>query len=177
VLLRIVGSVAVDRAVLRDAILTARPTAAPDIYTTDIDGYDASPQGDPPGTQFVPRDKTQVPFATYMEVSASPISEAGDCVAFQNSGAQSPYLECVDEHPGLHYRRLADTHLYLAQHGSMEVSVIGGLGVDRNLLREAAVSARPATDEEVMTLLPPAPPPAARTFMDRLKVIAKDVFG
>jgi hypothetical protein len=50
----------------------------------------------------------------------------------------------------------------------MEVRVIGGLGVDRDVLRDAAVSARPATDDELMTMLLPAPSPARRTAMDRL---------
>lgn len=176
VLLRIVGPHAVDRKVLREAILTARPTGDPDVYTADIDGYESQPGGSS-DTEFTPKDKTQVPLAKHVEVSASPVPHAGDCAAFQRSAAASPYLECVTERPDLHYQRMADKHLYLAQHGSREVQVMGGLGVDRSLLRDAAVSARPATDPELMIILPPAPPPAQRTFMDRLKEFSKDLFG
>jgi hypothetical protein len=158
-LLRTVGTLAVDRDILRDAALTARPATEPGIYTTDIDGYEASLTGPPPSMLFLPKDKTQVPLAKHVEVYASPVPEAGTCAAFQNSGAPSPYLECVAESPDLHYQRMADKHLYFAQHGAMEVRVTGGLGVDRNLLRDAAVNARLATDDELMTILPPAPRP------------------
>ena len=176
-LLQLVGSIAVDRDLLRGAILTAVPTADPAIYTTEVDGYEATMQGMPPGTQFVPTDKTQVPMATYVEVSASRVPQAGGCAAFQNSGTPSPYLECVAESPDLHYERMADKHVYYAQHGSTEVRVIGGLDVDRDVLRHAAVSARPATDDELMTRLPPANTPAPATFMDRLKEFANGLFG
>lgn len=54
---------------------------------------------------------------------------------------------------------------------------MGGLAVDRNLLRDAATSARPATDEELMTILPPAQPPDRDTFQERLAVFAKDLVG
>jgi hypothetical protein len=175
VLLRIVGPHAVDRKVLREAILTARPTDDPGVYTADVDGYESQP-GSGSDTEFTPKDKTQVPLAKHVEVSASPVPHAGECAAFQRSGVVSPYLECVDESPDLHYQRMADEHLYLAQHGATEVRVMGGLGVDRNLLRDAAVSARPATDAELMIILPPAPP-TQRTFMDGLKEFAKHLFG
>ncbi|MDQ3787040.1 MAG: hypothetical protein M3422_07335 [Actinomycetota bacterium] len=176
-LLRIVGSLAVDRDVLRDAILNARPTAKPRVHTTDINGYEALEQGSPPAMGFQPEDKALLPSAKTVEVSASTGSEAGDCAAFRNSTTPSPYLECVDERPGLYYRRLDDKHLYLARHGSMEVRVMGGLGVDRNVLRDAAVSARPATDDELMTILPPAPPPDEHSVIDRLADFAKDLLG
>jgi hypothetical protein len=169
VLLRLVGTLTVSRDVLRDAILNARPTTTPGIYTTDIDGYEATELGGPPGMQFLPADKSQVPGAMYVEVSASRVPEAATCVAM--------YPDCVEERPGLYYHRLVDTQVYFARHGSLEVRVIGGLGVDRNLLRDAALSARPATDEELMTMLPPAPPPARKTFMERLTVFANDLFG
>ncbi len=176
-LLRIVGSIAVERDVLRDAVLTARPTANPGVHTTDIDGYEVVVQSEQHGTLFEPEDKTQLPSAKRVEVHASPGSEAGDCAAFRNSTTPSPYLECVDERPGLYYRRLDDKHLYLARHGSVEVRVMGGLGVDRDVLRDAAVSARPATDDELMTILPPAPPPGTLSVVDRLAVFAKDLLG
>lgn len=52
VLLRIVGAVAVDRGVLRAAILAARPTADPEIYTADIAGYEAHEEGVPRSMGF-----------------------------------------------------------------------------------------------------------------------------
>ncbi len=177
VLLHVVGSLAVDRDVLRDAVLTARPTAKPGIYTTDIEGFEAVAQGTQPGTRFEVEDKALLPSAKTVEVYASPVSEAGDCAAFRNATTPSPYLECVDERPGLYYRRLADKHLYLARHGSMEVRVMGGLGVGRDVLRDAAVSARHATDDELMTILPPVSPPARPSVMDRLAVFAKGLLG
>jgi hypothetical protein len=154
VLLQVVGPLAVERAVLRDAIRTARPTAEPGIYTSDVDGYEAMKGGAPLGMAFHPNDKTQLPTAKYLEVSASRVPEADTCATFQDAGVASQYLECVVERPGLHYQRMTDKHVYFAQHGALEVRVTGGLGVDRNLLRDAAVSARPATDEELRTMLP-----------------------
>lgn len=175
--LRIVGTIAVDRDVLRDAIRSARPTAVPEVYTTDVEGYEAVPLAGPAGTLLQVKDMTQVAYAKQVEVSASPVAHAGECAEFQKSGASSSgFLECVTERPGLSYQRLADQHLYYAQHGSVEVRVTGGLGVDRDLLRDAAVSARPATDEELLATLPPGPT-ARRTFMSRLKGLAKGLFG
>jgi hypothetical protein len=174
--LHIVGTLAVDRGILRDAILTARETGEPGIYTTDIDGYESQPQGTPPGTAFSLKDKARSPGAKNVEVSGSRIPHAGECAEWQQSPAESPFLECVAERPDLHYERLAEHHLYYAQHGSWEVMVMGGIGVDRNVLRDAALSARPATDEELMTYLPLAPP-APRTFMSRLKGFAKYLLG
>lgn len=176
VLLRIVGTLAVDRALLRDAILRASPTADPTVYTTDIAGYESVLPATASGMQFGFADRTQTPDAMNVEVSASSGQAAGECEAFAKSDTQSPFLECVTESPTLHYERLADKHVYFAQHGSVEVRVLGGLGVDRNVLRDAAVSARPATDEELMSMLPPAPPPE-RSFMNSLKGFAKRLFG
>lgn len=61
-----------------------------------------------------------MPFAKHVEVYASPVPEGGACTAFLNSGAPSPYLECVTERPDLHYQRMTDKHVYFAQHGPME---------------------------------------------------------
>jgi hypothetical protein len=176
VLLQIVGTLAVDRAILRTAVLNARPTDEPGIYTTDIAGYEAQKQGMPVGMSFSFADRTQTPDAKNLELWASSVPHAGDCAAWATSPEQSPYLECVEENPGLHYERTANNHAYYAQHGSIEVRALGGLGVDRNLLRDAALSARPATDEELRTILPPVPP-RERTFMDRLKGLAQSLFG
>lgn len=72
---------------------------------------------------------------------------------------------------------MADKHLYLSGHGSLEVTVTGGLGVDRALLRDAALSARRATDDELTAMLPPAPPPPTTTVMDRARIWAKELLG
>lgn len=104
--LRIVAPLAVDRAVLRAAILTARPTARPDRYTTEVDGYETMDVGAAPSVFLQVEDKAQLPMAKLVEISESPVPQAGTCAEFRNSGTPSPYLECVEERPGLHYERL-----------------------------------------------------------------------
>lgn len=177
VLLRVVGSHAVGRDLLRAAVLAARPAAEPGVYTTDIDGYVAGPAATT-GARFLVADVTERPFATDVTVSASPGSTEGECADFRkNAPEHSPYVECVDERPGLYYRRMADKHLYLTRHGSLQVTVTGGLGVDRAVLRDAALSARRATDDELTAMLPPATPPPTTTFMDRARIWAKELVG
>jgi hypothetical protein len=48
----------------------------------------------------------------------------------------------------------------------VNVRVLGGLRVDKTLLRQAAVNARPATDEELRRALPPLKP---HNLVDRLR--------
>jgi hypothetical protein len=171
-LLQIVGSPAVDQTMLRDAVLRAAPSADPAFYTVDIPGYTSMKTGIRQGISFQFADQTQIPAARYVELAVTKGSTAGQCAVFEHSG----YLECVGERPDLFYRRLTDKHVYLHQRGGVEVRVLGGLGVDRNLLRDAALAARPATDEELLTMLPPAPNRPG-TFMDSVKVFAKRVFS
>lgn len=174
VLLQLVGSLAVERDVLRDAVLAARPAGEHGSYTTEVAGFEGMAHST--GMDFRLTDRTLLPEAKNVSVSASAISDVGSCENFRKAGGWSPYLVCEAERPGLHYRRTAENHTYLARHGAMEVQVTGGLGVDRSLLRDAALTARPATDDELMTMLPPGPPPDRSTFMARLKGLAKDLF-
>jgi hypothetical protein len=171
-LIEIVGSPAVDQNLLRDAVLRAVPGPDPAIYTVDIPGYTSMKAGPRPGISFQQADKTQLPYARHVEIEVTRYPSAGQCAVFPDS----QYLECVDEHPGLAYWRLTDKQMYVSQRGPVEVRVIGGLGVDRNLLRDAALASRPATDDELLTMLPPAPD-RPTTFMDSVKSFAKWVFG
>jgi hypothetical protein len=168
-LLEIVGTLTVDRATLRDAILRAVPGTDPAVYTVDIPGYDSTRTSPRPGMSFEVADKTLLPAGRTVDVHvAKLVPTIGTC------GTQ--YLECVNERPDLFYRRLADKHLYVRQQDSVEVQVVGGLGVDRDALRAATLAARPATDDELLAMLRPVPD-WPQTFMDSVKVFAKRVFG
>jgi len=55
------------------------------------------------------------------------------------------------------YRRTPDSHGYIHRRGEFSVVVIGGVSVDRQLLRQAAVATRAPTEAELLRALPPAP--------------------
>jgi hypothetical protein len=76
----------------------------------------------------------------------------GDSICFLTS-------ECTPDGAGLTYVRNEDkTHGYVVRRNEVNVRVLGGLRVDKPLLRHAALDARPATDEELARALPPLKP-------------------
>src|SRR5204862_6314405 len=78
---------------------------------------------------------------------------------------------CTPDGNGLTYLRFQDSQGYVIRHGNVNVQVMGGLLVDKALLRRAALDARPATDEELRRMLPP-PKPYGR--VDRLRQWLRD---
>jgi hypothetical protein len=83
-----------------------------------------------------------------------------------------PSQQCEREQPDLTYWRSSASHGYVQRRGTAGVYIMGGLGVDRALLREAAQSARLMTDAEVIQSLPPAP--RARGATDWIRSILPD---
>jgi len=62
------------------------------------------------------------------------------------------------------FARTGDQYGYLVSRDAVPVQVMGGLRVDRALLRQAALAARPATDAELSRALarPPRTGPSER---------------
>jgi hypothetical protein len=73
---------------------------------------------------------------------------------------------CTPDGPGVTYVRMEDKHGYRVRRDQVDVEVFGGLRVDKALLRQAALAARPATDDELRRVLPPLKP---STPVDRLR--------
>ncbi|MEV0999626.1 hypothetical protein [Nonomuraea sp. NPDC050202] len=65
---------------------------------------------------------------------------------------------CTPEDPGLTYIRTEHSHGYVVRRGQVDVRVMALAEADRTLLRQAALSARPATDAELLRGLPPWTP-------------------
>ncbi|GAA2778131.1 hypothetical protein [Crossiella cryophila] len=175
-LVELIGSTAVDRALLRDSVLAAVATADPASHTVDIPGYTSAPAGPGQGLVFQLTDRSQWPGARDIEVDAPLDWSQGECAAQTGSQSPSPYLECLEEGPGLHYRRLADRQVYVHVRDGLRARVAGSAGADRAALRAAVLAARVATDEEILTLLPPAAPQRL-TVLDRVRRFAKRIVG
>ncbi|MFI5832686.1 hypothetical protein ACIA5A_03315 [Micromonospora sp. NPDC051300] len=163
----VVGSPAVGHDVLRAAARTLRLATVKelgghqeqtgDYYVATVPGYVGQVGGIPPSMIYAPADHLgsggqSVAVTLYVTYAS------GDEVCL---GA----TECRAE-AGLTFVRSADTHGYVARHDDMNVRVMGGLRVDRALLRQAALDARPATDEELRRALPPLQP---RNLVDHLR--------
>lgn len=149
----VVGTPAVDRALLRAAATSLRPTTVPelpgiDVYAATIPGYVGQPTGIPPGMMYYPADHLgsgaqSVAVTLY-------VTFAGEDPCFGT-------VECTPDGPGLIYVRTEDQHGYVMHRGQVDVRVMGGLHVDRALLRQAVQAARPATDAELRRVLPELP--------------------
>ena len=74
--------------------------------------------------------------------------------------------QCLADGVGLSCVRHEADHGYVARHGDVNVWVLGGVRVDKALLRQAALDARPATDDELRNAVPPLP---AHTPVQRLR--------
>jgi hypothetical protein len=153
----VVGTAAVDRDLLRAAALSLHP-APGGHYAATIPGYAGQVTGSPPGMRYAPAEHTgggaqSVSITLYVSYAAS------DSICFETT-------ECTPDGDGLTYVRTEDTHGYVARRGEVDVRVMGGLRVSKALLHQAALDARPATDDELARALPPLAP---RNFLDRLR--------
>ncbi|WP_433553966.1 hypothetical protein ACQP08_12945 [Micromonospora zamorensis] len=160
----VLGSLAVDRDLLRRATRTLRPATAvdlpteerpADLFVVDLPGYRAQPLGIPPGVGYAPADHTG--GAASVRVALH-VTFAGQDPCFQAT--------CTSEGAGLTYVRREDSHAYVLRRGDVDVGVTGGVSVDRSLLRDAALAARPASEDELLRALPPPPD---RDLLDRLR--------
>ncbi|MFD9701068.1 hypothetical protein [Lentzea sp. NPDC059081] len=162
------GPKSFDRAALRDALLTARPAEPEGSFTATVRGYTATSAGSAL-TVFSPDDKALLPGARNIEF-ATRTSFEGGCTY----GA----LECAVESPSLRYERFEDAHTVVRVVDGKEVTVRGGMAVGRDVLRTAALAARPPTRDEVRAMLPP-PRPAGpdRSPMGAARDAARVLFG
>lgn len=163
------GPKAFDRAVLRDAVLGARPVDPPGSFTATVPGYTATSTG-PQLTTFTPDDKSLVPGARFISVGPRMGASPGECTYLN--------LACEAETPELRYERFTDQHVYARLVGGREISVSGGYGVSRDNLRAAALAARPPTDADLQIMLPPLRPvQERRSVTGELRKLAREIFG
>lgn len=159
------GPLSLDRKVLREAVLTVRPTSPPEgAFTATVTGYSKENAG-PDETVFSPDDKSGLP--KYIEVGVQ-LAE-GRCGQFA--------LACEVESPTLRYERYEDQHVYLRTAGDREIRALGGLSVGRDVLRAAVQNARPATDDDLRLMLPPTPSKQDRSVMAAARGLARALYG
>jgi hypothetical protein len=160
VLLVATATPGVERAALRTAIRAARPATAAERKRMGA-AASASPYPAPaPGyrfTTFNPDSGTEYdPSGTIDGVAAVAVRlhlhyGGRDQICFGQT-------RCTDEAGGLVYFRSPDQHGYAIPGRTLTVQLSGGPAVNRDLLRDAIRTARPATDEELLRVLPrPAP--------------------
>lgn len=163
----VVGTAAVDRDVLRaaakrlhlataDELGTIQQTG--DYYAATIPGFHGQAAGPPPGMVYAPADDAGN-GAQSVFITLSVSYEPSDGICF-------PPTTCTPDGTGLTYLRREDTHGYARRRGEMSVQLVGGLRVDKALLRQATLNARPATDDEIRRLFPAAKP---HGIVDRLR--------
>ncbi|MGI5490193.1 hypothetical protein [Microtetraspora malaysiensis] len=162
----VVGTPAVDHDLLRAAALSLHRATAGELsnqkqtgeyFAVTVPGYVGQVTGIPPGMIYVPTDHAA--GAQSVAISLYVAYAAGDSICFRTT-------ECTPDGAGLTYVRNEDTHGYLVRRDEVNVRVLGGLGVDKMVLRQAALNARPATEEELRRALPPLEP---HTLVDRLR--------
>jgi hypothetical protein len=147
------GTQAVPREVLRGvagAVRRVRPedgfgAAGQVLFTADVPGYGMYGHDAPPGIMLQSTDPHATPQSVRIEVTVDRLADP--CAP----------ATCPADSDGLRYRQIQDLHGYVIRRGTVNVSVLGGVGVDRAVLRRAALDARPVTDEELLRALPPAP--------------------
>jgi hypothetical protein len=161
----VVGSHAVERDLLRSAVRSVRAGTPADLpnhlgagpfFVADVPGFRAQPIGIPPGVQYLRADHTSGDRSVQITVFAVRTDQGDAC--FMST--------CRPEGTDLIYLRRDDVHGYVHHRGQAIVTAEGGVSVDRDLLRNVALTARPATDAELIRALP-APPPRDR--FDRLR--------
>ncbi|MFJ8581787.1 hypothetical protein [Micromonospora sp. NPDC093277] len=163
----VVGTPAVDHDLLRAAALSLHLATTDELgdnrelageyYTAAVPGYVGQATGSPPGMLYAPVDQTGN-GAQSVSISLYVTYAAGDSICFDT-------IECTPD-AGLTYVRQEDTHGYVIRRDEVNVQVLGGLRVDKTLLRQAALNARPATDDELRRALPPLKP---HGVIDRLR--------
>lgn len=165
----VVATPAVDHDMVRAAALSlhqatvdelgGHPAQAGEYYAATVPGYIRQVTGIPPGMLYAPADHTGN-GAQSVFISLSVGYAASDSICFRT-------IECTPDGAGLTYIRTDDAHGYVIRREQVDVRVVGGLRVDKTLLRQAALDARPATDAELRRALPPLKP---RNPVDRLRL-------
>ncbi|MBL7522530.1 hypothetical protein I6A84_31705 [Frankia sp. CNm7] len=156
----VVGTPAVDHDLLRAAASSLHPAGADELvgaqveagahYAAQVPGYVGQVTGPSPGVTYTPADRAgngarSVAITLYVSYAA------GEDICFRTT-------ECTPRDAGLTYVRDEDTHGYVIRRGDVNVRVLGGPQVAKELLRQATLTARPATDEELRRILPPPRP-------------------
>ncbi|MBB1254386.1 hypothetical protein H3146_13585 [Streptomyces sp. OF3] len=91
--------------------------------------------------------------AVYSDQRGATLQLSVDRAEFTAAGCAAPTV--CEEEGELRYRRTGEQHEYALPEGGHVVTISAPTGtVDRALLRRAAESARPASDAEVLDLLP-----------------------
>jgi hypothetical protein len=155
-----------------DSRLAAAHVERGQYFVVSIPGYRPVPnQGlwylepeDPPYLRAV---------SVYADLAMPPGDECKRAPMDTDLAQQAP---CTIERPGLAYLEGPDKHEYYYRRGPLLVRIVGTRAVDRDVLRTAALSVRPATDDELLTELPLGPR-QHRSFMGVLKGFAKSVVG
>jgi hypothetical protein len=162
----IAGSPSVPRDLLRAGATSIRPATTAElsgdpptgeVYAVTIPGYLGKPTGIPRGMLYEPVDGAG---GGAQSVSVQLDVAFGDLETFCRDAR-----ECATEGTGPTYARQEHTHGYAMRREDVTVIVVGGLRVDRALLRQAALDARPATYDELFLNLSPAP---TKTRLDRI---------
>ncbi|MER7007292.1 hypothetical protein ABT297_30215 [Dactylosporangium sp. NPDC000555] len=171
----VAGTPTVGQDLLRAAALSLRPASADEMggdredaglfVAATIPGYTGRMTEAPPGMRYDPVDRTDSGGDTGFTMEVTYADGNDICLAA---------TECKPEGADLTYVRLRmlgpsnpETHGYVVRRGRVNVSVTGALRVDRTLLRQAALDARPATDDELRRALPP--PRRQYSRIDRLR--------
>jgi hypothetical protein len=159
------GPLEVDRRDLRAAAATVRratPTEldalgfpGEELFTAEAPGYTPHAIGIPHGVQLQPADPKAWPDSMLIDVYAD--TSAAPC-----GGRAS----CTPDTDGLQYRTFEGFHGYVARRGELNVYAMGGVGVEKALLRRAVLDARPVTDAELLHSLPPVP---KKGLLDKLR--------
>ena len=110
-------------------------------YAATVPGYVGQVTGSPAGMVYSPADHTGN-GAQSVAISLYVTDAASDSICFDTT-------ECTPDGADSTYVRHEDRHGYVVRRDAVNVRVLGGLLVDRTLLRKAAQEARPATDEEL----------------------------
>ncbi|MGX6604731.1 hypothetical protein ACWKSP_21755 [Micromonosporaceae bacterium Da 78-11] len=165
------GNTAVDRDALRAGARTAHRADATelaalkrhgDVFVAALPGYRVQPVGEPPGMQYEPQGHNGGPESVQITVDASGGTETGFCQGATCTPADDGLTYLVRDDP----QQPPPTHGYLLTRDGTTVRVIGGLGVDKDLLRRTVLQARPATDQELVRGLPA---PRDRTVVQRFR--------
>jgi hypothetical protein len=154
----VVGTPAVDHEALRAAAQSVRLASGAelegheqtgDYYAVTVPGYVGHVSGPSAGMVYEPADHTGNGSRTV--AIALFVSYGGP------ENICLPPTECQPDVPGVTFARTEDQNGYLVTRDPVTVQVMGGLRVDRALLRQAALAARPATDAELSRALPRPP--------------------
>ncbi|WP_328476197.1 hypothetical protein OHA21_21280 [Actinoplanes sp. NBC_00393] len=124
------------------------------LYVMEIPGY--VPNGDEYGERlgsraFMPANSADIPAYRYADVAAYPRKPCAEPQPGQ-FGGRLEYTSCTTEADGYVYRHAEQIHGYEVRRGAVTVEVSGPLAVDRQVLREGARTARPATAADLKRL-------------------------